>query len=95
LIGRFSHGGDFGDLLAQLHLDLAGTLVQQCAMAAGIGVDLGAIQRHGAQVQHPHLARHRQHLHEQRFDLFEEAPAEAGDRVVVGVVVSGNETERD
>jgi hypothetical protein len=86
--------GELADLFAQLHLDLAGTLVRQGTMAAGVGVDLGAIQRHRTQLQHPHLARHDQHLYEQRLDLFEEAPAEAGDRVVVGVLVGGDEAKR-
>ena len=95
LIGRFSHRSEAGDLLAQLHLDLASTLIRQRAVAAGVGVDLGAIERHCAQLQHAHLTRHYQHLHKQRFDLLEEASAEAGDRVVVGVLVGSNETERN
>src|SRR5258707_8546660 len=45
-------------------LDLAGVLVRQRAVPAGVGVDLGAVQRNGAHLEHPHLARQLQHLHE-------------------------------
>ena len=57
-------------------------------------MDLGAIQRHRAQFQNPHLARHAEHLHEQRLDLFEEAATEIGDGVVVGMLIGGDEAER-
>jgi hypothetical protein len=50
LIDRFCHGGELGDLLAQMHLDLTGTLIGQGAMAARVGVDFGAIQRHRPQL---------------------------------------------
>ena len=36
----------------QLRLDLARVLIGQRAVAAGIGVDLGAVQRHRAHLQH-------------------------------------------
>ena len=68
--------------------------MRQRAVTAGVGVDLGAIERHGAELQHPHLAGHAEHLHEQRLDLFEEAAAECGDGVVVGMLVGGDEAER-
>src|SRR6476660_4750801 len=45
---------------------------------AGIGVDLGAVERHRAQLEHPYLARQFQHLHEQPFDLLEKAPPKRG-----------------
>jgi hypothetical protein len=63
-------------------------------VTAGIGVQLGAIQRHRAQLQHAHLAGHRQHLYEQRLDLLQEAPPERDDRVVIGMLVRGDEAER-
>jgi hypothetical protein len=45
-------------------------------------------------LQDPHLAGHTQHLHEQCLDLFEEAPPKRRDRVVVGMLVGGDEAER-
>jgi hypothetical protein len=78
-----------------VHLDLASTLMRQRAVAARIGVDLDAIQHHRPQPQRAHLARHHLHLHEQRLDLFEEAPAEPGDRVVIRVLVGSDEAEGD
>jgi hypothetical protein len=55
-------------------------------------VDLGAIQRHRAELQHPHLAG--EHPHEQRLNLFEEAAPELGDGVMVGMLVGSDESER-
>ena len=56
-------------------------------VATGIGVDLRAVERHRAQLEHPYLARQCQHLHEQPFDLLEKAPPKRRDRVVIGMVV--------
>ena len=69
LIGRLRLTQQIGHFGLQLRLDLARVLIRQRAVAAGIGVDLGAIQRHRAELQHPHLAGHAEHLHEQRLDL--------------------------
>ena len=69
-------------------------LIRQRAVAAGIGVDLGAIQRHRAHLEHAHLARHRQHLDEQTLDLLEKPPPERGDGVVIGMLVRRDEAER-
>ena len=63
-------------------------------MPAGIGVDLGAVQRHRAHLEHAHLAGQQKHLDEQRLDLLEEAAAECGNGVVVGVLVRRDKAER-
>src|SRR3982751_1895609 len=47
-------------------------------------MDLRAIERHGAQLQHAHLARHQQHLNEQPLDLREKSPPKRRKGVVVG-----------
>ena len=69
LIGRLRLAQQIGHFGLQLRLDPACVLIRQRAVAAGVGVDLGAIQRHGAELQHPHLAGHAEHLNEQRLDL--------------------------
>src|SRR4051812_19883140 len=69
-------------------------LIRQRAVAAGIGVDLGAVERDRAQLQHPDLAGELQHLNEQRLDLSEEASPERRNGVVIRVLVGGNEAER-
>ena len=58
-------------------------------MARGVGVNLGAIQCDGAQLEQLHLPGDAQHLHEQHLDLFEKASAEGAQRIVVGVSVRG------
>ena len=63
-------------------------------MPAGISVDLGAIQRYRAHLEHAHLARQLQHPHKQSFDLLEKAPTKRSDRVVVGMLVRRDEPER-
>ena len=94
-IRRFGLGQQRGHLGPQLRLDLARMLVGQRAVTARIGMDLGAIQRHRPQLQHPHLAGQQQHLHEQCFDLREKASTERGDGVVVRMLVRGDEAEGD
>jgi len=69
-------------------------LIRQRAVTAGVGVDLGPIQCHRAQLQHTHLACHAQHLHEQRLDLLEKTPPERGNRVVIGMLIGGDEAQR-
>jgi hypothetical protein len=75
-------------------LDLAGMLMRQRAVAAGVGVDLRAVEADRSHLQHAHLARQQQNLNEQSFDLFEKPPPERRDRVVVGMIVGRDETER-
>ena len=73
-VRRLGLGQQVGHFL-QLRLDPARTLVGQCTVPAGIGVDLGAVERHRAHLEHAHLARHRQHLDEQPLDLLGETVA--------------------
>jgi hypothetical protein len=55
--------------------DVADTAANRAAaVLAGVGVDLRAVQPGRAQFEHAHLARQKQNLHEQRFDLLEEPP---------------------
>jgi hypothetical protein len=54
--------------LAQLRLDLVGVRPRQGLVLAGVGLDLGAVQRDGPKLEQLHLARQHQHLHEQRLD---------------------------
>jgi hypothetical protein len=61
----------------------------------GVGMNLGAVQRDRTHLEHPHLARQLQHLHEHTLDLLEKAPPKRRDRVVVGMVVRRDEPERD
>ena len=63
-------------------------------MPAGVGVDLRAVQRDRAHLQNAHLARQQQDLNEQRLDLCQKPPPERRDRVVVRMIVGGNEAER-
>ena len=93
-VGRFGLGHQVGDLGLQLRLDLAGVFIRQRAMAAGVGVDLRAVQRHRPHLQKAHLPRQQQHLNEQSFDLLQKAPPERRDRVVVGMIVGRDEPER-
>ena len=62
-------------------------LIRQRAMAAGVGVDLGAVERDRAQLQHAHLTGELQDLDEQGLDRLEEAPPESRNGVVVRVLV--------
>ena len=94
LVRRLGLGHQIGHLGLQLRLDLARMLIGQRAVPAGVGVDLRAVERHRAHLQHAHLARQQQHLNEQRLDLLQKPPPERRDRVVVGMVVRRDEAER-
>ena len=56
-------------------------------------MNLRAIQGHRPQLQHAHLARQKQNLHEQRADLLQKALAEGSNRIVIGMLVGGYEPE--
>ena len=94
LIGGFRPCQQFGHFGLQLAFDLGGMFIGQRAVPAGIGVDLGAIQRHRAKLEQAHLAGQFQHPHEQRFDVLEKAPTKRRNGVVVGMIVRRNEAER-
>ncbi|MOA14220.1 hypothetical protein D3C78_1343090 [compost metagenome] len=63
-------------------------------MFTGVGIDLGAVERNMAELEQLHLARQHQHLHEQRFDLLQEAPTERGQGIVIGVSVGRHVAKR-
>ncbi len=94
LIRSFGFGQEFGHLGLQLRLDRARVLIGKRAVPAGVGMDLRPIQRNRAHPQNAHLVRQFQHLDGQRLDLLEEPPAERRDRVVVRVIVRGDEAKR-
>ncbi len=93
-VNRFGFPQQIGHLRLQLRLDLVGVLIRQRAVAASVGVDLGAVQRHRAELQHPDLAGHAEHVNEQLLDLLEKTTAEIGNGVVVGMLIGGDEAER-
>src|SRR5690606_23152253 len=74
-IGKVRGIGPFGQLQQLLYfspellLQLLGMAVGQRAVSVRIGVDLGPVQGHRAQLEHPHRARQLQHLHKQLLDL--------------------------
>ena len=94
-VRRLGPGHQIGHLGLQLRFDLAGVFIGKRAVPARVGVDLRAVQRDRAHLQHAHLPRQKQHLNEQRLDLFQKPPAEGRDGVVVGMIVGGNEAERN
>ena len=80
-IGKIRRIGLLGELQQLLHfplqllLQLLGMTVGERAVPARIGVNLGPIQRHRAELEHPHRACQLQHLNEQRLDLRQKALA--------------------
>jgi len=94
LVRRLGLRHQFGHFRLQLRLQLAGMVIRQCAVPAGIGVQLRPVEPHRAQLQHAHLARQQQHLHEQGFDLRQKASSEHRNGVVVRMVIRRDEAER-
>ncbi len=94
-IGRLGLGGQRGDVGRELRPQRPRPIVPQRADLRGIGIDLGPVDRHRAQPQQPHLARQQQNLQKRRFKRRLVGPPKAGDRVVVGVRVGGDETGAD
>lgn len=78
----------------ELRLDLLGMTMGQGMVPRGVGVNLGPIQADGAKAGQPVLTGYLQHLHKDRGELLAEAAAEVRQRVVVRVLVTGNEAER-
>jgi len=93
-IRRLGLGHQIGNFGLQLCLDLARVFIRQRAVPAGIGVNLRAVKPDRSHLQNAHLARHLQHLDEQRLDLFEKPPPERCDRVVVRMIIGSNEAKR-
>ncbi|MNV92315.1 hypothetical protein D3C71_1868940 [compost metagenome] len=63
-------------------------------MPRGIGVDLGAVQTDRAKTRDLVLSRDLQYLHKGRGELLAVATAEAGQGVVIRVLVAGDKAER-
>lgn len=80
-------------LLAQLRFDLVGVRPRQGLVLAGVGLDLGAIQRDVPELEQLHLARQHQHLHKQRLNLLEKPPPERRQCVVIRVRVGCHEAK--
>ena len=93
LIGRFGLRHQVGNLGLQLRFDLASMLIRKRAVPAGIGVNLRPVKTDRAHLQNAHLARQKQHLHEQTLDLLEKAPPKRRYRVVIGMIVRRDEPE--
>jgi hypothetical protein len=74
------------DLRLQLGFGLAHVAVAHGSVAAGVGLELGAVHRDGAQLDQPHLARQTHHLLEQLRQLQQMEGTELADRSVRGEV---------
>jgi len=81
------------DFLAQLRFDLVGVRPRQRLVFAGVGGNLGAVQRDVPQLEQLHLARQQQNLHEQFLHLLQKTGPEVRQRVVVRVGVGRHEPE--
>ncbi len=92
-VGRLAQRHQRRHLGPQPGFDLAGALPRQRTVPARVGVDLRAVQRHRAQLQHAGLARQQQNIHEQLLDLGEKAPAEGRAGVMVAMIVRRDEAE--
>ncbi len=67
-IGRLRQRHQLRHLGLQPGFELAGVFPRQRAVPARVGVHLGAVQRHRAELQHPGFPGQQQHLDEQPFD---------------------------
>ena len=94
-IGRLRQRHQLRHLGLQPGFELAGVFPRQRAVPARVGVHLGAVQRHRAELQHPGFPGQQQHLDEQPFDPVEKTPPERGDGIVVGMIVGRDEAESD
>lgn len=63
-------------------------------MPRGIGVDLGAVQTDRAKTRDLAIACDLQHLHKGRGELLAVTAAEAGQGVVIRMLVAGDKPER-
>jgi hypothetical protein len=82
-VSRFRPLDQFRHFGLELGLQLLGVAVTHRTVARGVGMHLGPVQAHRAQLQHPHLPGVAQHLHEDCLDLPQEPLAETVDRVVI------------
>jgi hypothetical protein len=92
-IGLFGGGQQRIDLLLQARLGLVHVLVAHRLVLAGVGLDLGSIDGHMAQLHQSSLGTQQQSLREQTRERLQMTLAELGDGGVVGVLVAGKITE--
>ena len=94
-VGGLGLCGQLCDVGGELGPQFAGAIVAHRAYLRGVGVDLGAVDRHRAEPQQAGFARQQQNLHEGRLERSFVGAAEDGDRIVIGVQVGGDEPHRD
>ena len=88
-------GEDRPNLRLELLLSHHHPLVDHRLVFGGIGPDLGPVEGHAAQLDESHPFRDLQPLDDQALKHVEIPLAEAGDRVVVGVLVGGEVAKGD
>src|ERR1039458_4575041 len=92
-IGLFGGGQQRIDLLLQARLGLVHVLVAHRLVLAGVGLDLGSIEGHMAQLHQSSLGTQQQSLCEKTRERIQMTLAELGDGGVVGVLIAGKITE--
>ena len=93
--GRFRWLDQLRHFGLELGFQLLGVAVTHRAVTRGVGMRLGHVQAHRAQLQQAHLPGVAQHLDEDRFDLLQEALAEAVDDVVIRMRVRRDVAKSD
>ena len=93
-VGLLGKSEQLLDFPFQLDFEFDDVAMRECAVTRCVGVYLGAVQTHGAELEQFHLCGHFQHLNKQPRELVNEAPAKGGQGVVVGVAASGNVAKR-
>jgi hypothetical protein len=93
-VGLLGQRQQFLDLGLELGFDRLGVPIGEGTVAAGVGVDLGAVEAHRAEAAELVLARDFQHLDEERFELLAETPPKTRQGVVVRMAVTGDVTKR-
>ena len=94
LVALFAQAEQLLDLGSQLRLHLQESLVTDCVVPGGIGMDLGPIQADRSQFQHARLLCEQEHLHEQVLQFEQKRAPKCRQRIVVGMLVAGDEAER-
>src|SRR5580658_360000 len=94
-IGLFGVGQQRIDLLLQARLGLVHVLVAHRLVLAGLGLDLGSIAGHMAQLHQSSLGTQKQSLRERTRERLQMTLAELGDGGVVGVLVPAKITKGD
>jgi hypothetical protein len=82
------------DFLLQLLLSPEHPLMTHGFVLGGIGLHLGAIQRHMAQAHHPGLLTQAEDRNEHTLKGIEVTAAEVADSAVIGLLIAGQQPER-